>query len=105
MTLPPYMRDLIAARADNGRLRGLYDSATDQAVRYAAEIARLTAEFKLIIATAPWSDKDGHSECLRIARRALANDNEKVAGYDVTKCPDATPEQIVEFMMRGVRKP
>ena len=27
--------------ADNARLQGLYDSATDQAVRYAAEIERL----------------------------------------------------------------
>ena len=60
-------------REDNERLRTRYDSATDQAVRYAAEVERLTAEFKLILATAPWSDKDGHAECLNIARRALGS--------------------------------
>jgi hypothetical protein len=35
------------------------------------KLERLTAEFKLMLATAPWSDKDGHTECLKIARRAL----------------------------------
>ena len=37
------MTDIKRLMADNERLRTRYDSATDQAVRYAAEIERLTA--------------------------------------------------------------
>ena len=61
------MTDIVERLLDpmNGKaLLGIRQEAAD-------EVERLTAEFKLILATAPWSDKDGHAECLNIARRAL----------------------------------
>ena len=56
-----------------------FEMIHDRSARLEAEIERLRAALERIVSTAPWSDIDGHNQCLIEARKALAGKAEQSA--------------------------